>query len=79
MSMAEQLTQTVLFFDEVSGAGSPVLRTTAEVLLRLIYRYELELLLARTGFAVRRLYGDYQSGPYEDGSERLICIAVALA
>jgi SAM-dependent methyltransferase len=79
MSMAEQLTQTMLFFDEVSGAGGPVQRTTAEVLLRLIYRYELELLLARTGFAVRRLYGDYQSGPYEDGSERLICIAAALA
>jgi SAM-dependent methyltransferase len=79
MNVAEQMTQTVLFFDEVSGAGGRVQRTTAEVTLRLIYRYELDLLLARTGFAPRRLYGDYQSGPYEDGSERLICLAAALA
>lgn len=76
---AEQLTRTVLFFEEVGDAGRRIQRTTAEVLLRLIYRFELELLLARTGFAVRRLYGDYHSGPYEDGSERLICVAAALA
>jgi SAM-dependent methyltransferase len=79
ISLADQLTQTLLFFDEVPGAGGSVQRTTAAVMLRLIYRFELELLLSRTGFAVRHLYGDHHGGQYEDDSERLICVASALA
>jgi hypothetical protein len=49
------------------------------VVLRLIYRFELELLLARSGFAVRDLFGDYESEPYGEGSERLLALATALA
>lgn len=78
-AVADQLVQSTLFFDESEGAGGPVRRTVGEVTLRLTFRYELELLLARAGFAVRSLYGDYDSTPYQDESERLICIAAALA
>jgi hypothetical protein len=61
-----------------TGTGI-VRRSISEVLLRLTYRFELELLLARTGFAVKYVYGDYESAPYDDDSERLICVGSALA
>lgn len=78
-SPAEQIAHSHLFFDEVAGQQGAVRRTMAEVTLRLTYRYELELLLARSGFAIRHVYGDYDSSPYDDDGERLICVAVALA
>jgi hypothetical protein len=66
-------------FDEVTGETGTLRRTVSDIVLRLTYRYELEHLLARTGFTTRVLYGDYESSPYEDESERLICVAAALA
>lgn len=78
-SSAEQIVHSLLFFDEVNAGTGTVRRTVAEVMLRLIYRFELELLLARSGFGLRALYGDYQSSPFEDDSERLIAVAAALA
>jgi SAM-dependent methyltransferase len=78
-STASQLTQTTLFFDEVSQSTGQIRRTTSNVLLRLIYRYELELLLHRAGFSVRSLYGDYESSPFDDDSERLLGVGVALS
>jgi SAM-dependent methyltransferase len=79
VSTSDQLTHTTLFFDEVSVRTGNVRRSVMDVYLRLTYRYELEHLLTRTGFSVRSLYGDYGSGPYEDDSDRLICVGVALA
>jgi SAM-dependent methyltransferase len=79
LAPAVQLTHTTLFFDETDAATGLLCRTVAEVTLRLTYRFELELLLARTGFAIKHLYGDYESSPYDDDSERLLCLASALA
>jgi SAM-dependent methyltransferase len=76
---ALQLTHTTLFFDEVEAGQSQTRRLTSEVTLRLIYRYELEHMLARSGFSLRNLHGDYESSPYEDDSERMIGIAAAHA
>jgi hypothetical protein len=79
VATATQLTQTTLFFDEVSTNTGTLNRSVTDVYLRLIYRYELELLLNRAGFSVRNLYGDYESSPFEDDSERLICVGIAHA
>jgi SAM-dependent methyltransferase len=76
---ARQLTQTTLFFDEVASSTGTLQRSVTDVYLRLIYRYELELLLHRAGFSVRNLYGDYESSPFDDDSERLICVGIALS
>jgi SAM-dependent methyltransferase len=78
VALAPQLTHTTLFFDETDALGV-VRRTTAEVTLRLTYQFELEMLLARTGFAIKHLYGDYEQAPYDDDTERLLCLATALA
>jgi len=79
ISPAEQLTHTTLFFDELRDETGLLQRSIAEVTLRLTYRYELEHLLHRAGFSVKNLFGDYDSGPFDDDSERLICVASALA
>jgi len=79
MAPAEQLAHTVLFFDETDRLSGQLRRSVSEVMLRLIYRFELELLLARAGFSIRHLYGDYESSPFDDESERLICVAAALS
>ncbi|MGH2391285.1 MAG: class I SAM-dependent methyltransferase [Chloroflexota bacterium] len=78
-STAKQLAHTTLLFDEVDGESGAFRRTLSDIVLRLTYRYELEHLLGRAGFTTHALYGDYESSPYEDESERLICIAAALA
>jgi|ERR1035437_145118 SAM-dependent methyltransferase len=78
LALASQMACTTLFFDEITAAGD-LQRTVAEVRLRLTYRFELEHLLRRAGFSIRALHGDYDGGPYEDESERLICAALALA
>jgi hypothetical protein len=79
LAPATQLTLTTLFFDETDAETGLLRRTVAEVTLRLTYRFELELLLARTGFSVKHLYGDYESAPYDDDSKRLLCLAWARA
>lgn len=78
LMIADQIAHSDLFFDEVDRGGT-LRRSSADVTLRLTYRFELELLLARSGFAVRSLYGDYEGEPYGDDSERMVCEAIALA
>lgn len=75
---SKQLAHTTLLFDEVENESCTFRRTAADIVLRLTYRYELEHLLARTGFTPRALYGDYESSAYDDESERLICLGTAL-
>ncbi|MDB5073886.1 MAG: class SAM-dependent methyltransferase [Chloroflexi bacterium] len=79
VATARQLTQTSLFFDEAVSSSGQLRRSVTDVYLRLVYRYELELLLNRAGFSVRNLYGDYESSPFDDDSERLICVGIAHA
>ena len=43
--------------------------------MRYLFRHELEHLLARAGFAIDALYGDYDRSPYDDDSPELIVVA----
>ncbi len=43
--------------------------------MRFVFRYELEHLLARTGFRIVTLSGDYDRSPFVDESPGLIAIA----
>lgn len=46
-----------------------------ELSLRMVYRYEMEHLLARAGFAVDALYGWFDRRPFGPGSEEMIWVA----
>ena len=43
--------------------------------LRYFYRYELEHLLARAGFRLANLYGDFDRSPLRDDSPEMIFVA----
>lgn len=71
---AEQRIEATFFYDRLRADGA-IARTAAPFALRYIGRFELELLLARAGFADVRLYGSYDLQPFTAASERLIAVA----
>ena len=50
-----------------------------DVLLRYVFRFELEHLLVRAGFRVVALYGDYDGSPFGDDSPAMIAVAEPLS
>ena len=71
---AEQTRLLRVLYDRTGHDGT--LRREASVhRLRYVTRFELVHLLARTGFAVRATYGDYELGPLTAESERMIVVA----
>lgn len=71
---ARQLLYVTFNYDEIAADGA-LRRTVQTMTLRWIYRYELEHLLARAGFAIDAIYGSYELDPYEAGSEQLLAVA----
>lgn len=43
--------------------------------LRYVYRYEMEHLLSRSGFAIEALYGDHFRAPFDETSTEMVWIA----
>ncbi|HET6494804.1 MAG TPA: class I SAM-dependent methyltransferase [Thermoleophilia bacterium] len=60
---------------EVVDADGSVRRLEEPLLLRYVFRYELEHLLVRAGFRVVANYGDYDHSPYGDESPAMIVVA----
>ncbi|MCI0850261.1 MAG: class I SAM-dependent methyltransferase, partial [Chloroflexi bacterium] len=55
--------------------GSVVSRVYRDLRLRYIFRYEMEHLLARAGFEIEALYGDFFGGDFQDSSPEMVWIA----
>ncbi len=60
---------------EIIEADGTTRRLTETFPMRLLYRYELEHLLARCGFRIVALYGDYDRSAFSDESLGLIVVA----
>ncbi len=60
---------------EIVEADGTTQRLTETFPMRLLYRYELEHLLARCGFRVVTLYGDYDRSAFSDESLGMIVVA----
>jgi SAM-dependent methyltransferase len=71
---AEQLVETMLYFDR-TGADGAVHRVTARYVMRYIHRFELESLLLQADFALEGIYGGYGLEPFDDHSANLIVVA----
>jgi len=68
------------FIDELDDDGVVLRRVYGQPMtLRYHYRYEVEHLLARAGFAIEALYGDVEKNPYRATSPDLIFVAKAAA
>lgn len=72
---AEQRMSMHLMYDSFDRTS--IHRETAEVGIRWVYRYEMELLLERSGLRLSHLYGDYDLTPYASESPRMIVTAEA--
>lgn len=73
---ATQTQHLTLSYDETDEGGI-VRRTMASFKVHYFFRYEMELLLDKAGFAVETLYGSYGFDPYEDDCERMVFVARA--
>ena len=60
---------------EVIAADGASRRLSETLLLRYVFRYELEHLLVRAGYRVVALYGDYDRSPFADRSPAMIVVA----
>ena len=66
-----QLLEQELIFEETDRTGEVVSRTYGRLQLRYIFRYEMEYLLERCGFAVEALYGDFLRGVFPGYGEQI--------
>jgi SAM-dependent methyltransferase len=57
--------------------GGEASRAQAGLRYYYLYPHQYELLLARAGYQLAALYGDYDGSPFDEDSERLILIAGA--
>ena len=71
---ARQVNQCEMIY-EIAEPGGAVRRLTERFPMRYLFRHEVEHLLARTGFVVEALCGDYDRSPYGDDSPELIVVA----
>lgn len=75
----ERSTQTATCrtrWEEVDDRGEMVeIRETEPIRLHCLFRFEVEHLLARTGFEVRATYGDFFARPLDDESAQMIWVA----
>jgi cyclopropane fatty-acyl-phospholipid synthase-like methyltransferase len=80
VSPASSLTRHMLeltHFYEEHQQGEAVRRTVTTTHLYLFEKTEVELLLEAAGFVITDVYGDYELGPFEHDSPRMIFIAEA--
>lgn len=73
---AAQLARIVWLYDSVAPTGA-VSRTIVPLTLRYTFPGEMRLLLERSGFTLKHLYGDYDRAPLADGSPRMLVLAEA--
>jgi SAM-dependent methyltransferase len=60
--------------EELDAEGRPVSQRYLDLHLRWFYRFEVEQLLALTGFRVEHLYGWFGGSPFEDNSPEMVWV-----
>jgi SAM-dependent methyltransferase len=72
---AAQIHHVTHIYDRTEPSGVPRERRVLEFDLRIIGRYEAELLLEKAGLELTHLYGDYDLGRYTHDSDHMIVVA----
>lgn len=71
---ANQVNHITFFYDEI-GKDKALQRTVAPITQRYLYRYEMEHLLQRCGFAVEHVYGTLDLEEYAGDSPKMVFVA----
>jgi SAM-dependent methyltransferase len=66
-----QMIEQYFVFEELDDEGRVVAKTYSQLILRYLYRYEMQYLLELCGYQVEALYGDFQRGPFHYGGEQI--------
>jgi SAM-dependent methyltransferase len=69
-----QVNHVTYLYDEV-GEDQVVRRTMASIAQRYLYRYEMEMLLEKTGFRVENVYGNYDLDGVGPDSMKMVFVA----
>jgi SAM-dependent methyltransferase len=72
--VAAQHRLVTFIYDELDEDGR-IRRVTLPFGMRWLYRFELEHLLARAGFALETVYGSYELDEYSSASELMLAVA----
>lgn len=78
LDRARQLMHVTWVYDRIVSNGS-VTRTLVPVVLRYTFLSEMMLMLEAAGLALRDVYGDYNFGPYDETSPRMLVVASSQA
>jgi SAM-dependent methyltransferase len=65
--------------EQLNDANAVISRVYRNMHLRYVYRYEMEHLLALTGFEVEALYGWFDRRPFTDASQEMVWVARRIA
>lgn len=74
VDFGRQLNDVIFIYDELD-AQHQVRRSILPFQMRWLYQYEIEHLLARTGFTLDTIYGSYDLDAYESSSELMLVVA----
>ena len=66
-----QIVTEYRIFEELNPDGVVVKKTYTALVLRWVYRYDLEHLLELCGFEAEALYGNFMRGSYTPGAEQV--------
>ncbi|MGH7587744.1 MAG: class I SAM-dependent methyltransferase [Gemmatimonadota bacterium] len=72
--LVEQLLDLTFLYERETG-GDGVERAFEPLRLRYFHRFEIEHLLARAGYEVEALYGDWDRGPFVENGQEMIWVA----
>ena len=72
---AKQEVESTFIDEELDDDGVVVSKVYRGLRLRYIFRYEMEHLLARTGFEIEDLFGDCYGAPFTDTSPEMVFVA----
>jgi len=70
-STEEQILRQYFVFEELDEDGNVVSKRFNPLVLRYLFRYEMQHLLELAGFTVEALYGDFTRGPFRSGGEQI--------
>jgi SAM-dependent methyltransferase len=69
--LERQMIDMYFIFEELNREGTVISKTYSKLLIRYIYRYEMENLLELCGYKIESLYGDFKRGPFRYGGEQI--------
>lgn len=69
--VGEQIIRQYFVFEELDEQGHVVAKRFNPLVLRYLFRYEMQHLLELAGFRIEALYGDFDRGPFRPGGEQV--------